>query len=77
VLDLGGMLESGIDDGSQEFGLEEKVLETRRVDANVMTLLFAPGGGVFGNISDFLRLYSSIAVDICHDGVKRRKREAA
>ena len=37
VLDLGGMLETAIDDGTEAFGLEDEILETGGMDAYIMT----------------------------------------
>ena len=37
VLDLGGMLETAIDDGTEAFGLEDEILETRGMDAYIVT----------------------------------------
>jgi len=42
VLHLGGVLESAVDDGAQQLGLEEEVAEARGVDARVGA---APDGG--------------------------------
>jgi hypothetical protein len=36
VLDLRGVLESGVDNRSQKLGLEHEILEPGRVDANIM-----------------------------------------
>lgn len=36
VLDFGRMLESGINNGTQQFGLEHEILETRSVDSNIV-----------------------------------------
>ena len=38
VLHFAGMLKARVDNGAQQLGLEQKVLETRRVNAHVMTL---------------------------------------
>jgi len=37
MLDFGGMLKAAIDDGTETFRLENEVLESRGVDANVVT----------------------------------------
>jgi len=37
VLDLGGVLETAIDDGAEAFGLEDKILETGGMDAYIVT----------------------------------------
>jgi hypothetical protein len=42
VLDLRGMLETAINNGSEAFGLENEILETGRVDSYIVT----PDGGV-------------------------------
>jgi len=46
VLDLGGVLETAVDDSAEGLGLKDEILETRGVDSNVVALL-----GVLGGIS--------------------------
>jgi hypothetical protein len=56
VLDLTGVLESRVDNGSRELRLEEEVLETGRVNGDVMSLLGVLRGRPFGgNAAGILR----------------------
>jgi len=65
VLDLGRVLEAGVDDGPGELRLEQKVLKPGRVDRDVVPLLHvlsvpagarrsAPGTGILRNLSYLL-----------------------
>jgi len=63
VLDLGGVLESGVDDGPGQLRLEQEVLEAGRVDRDVVPLLGVlrvprggAAGGVLRDLGDFLLL---------------------
>jgi hypothetical protein len=60
MLDFRGMFETSIDNGSKQFWLEQKVLETRSVDTYVVTLFAirfgSTTGCVLGDTGDFLLL---------------------
>lgn len=45
VLNLARMLETAVHDGAERLGLQDEVLETARVDADVVALLGVLGGG--------------------------------
>mmetsp|Transcript_31500 Transcript_31500/g.92397 ORF Transcript_31500/g.92397 Transcript_31500/m.92397 type:complete len:207 (-) Transcript_31500:60-680(-) len=60
VLDLGGMLETAIDDGAEAFGLEDEILETGGMDTYIVTFLdllaISLAGGLLGGVVGFLLL---------------------
>jgi hypothetical protein len=65
VLHFGRMLKAGIDNGSQQLGFEQKVLEAGRVNAHVMTLfarLFGARGGASVRVLDISDLLLSLTL---------------
>mmetsp|Transcript_10809 Transcript_10809/g.27371 ORF Transcript_10809/g.27371 Transcript_10809/m.27371 type:complete len:201 (+) Transcript_10809:1000-1602(+) len=74
VLDFGRMLESGVDNGAQQFGFEHKVLETRSVDSNIVALFgffcLVSGGGLVsaGYLLFFVVIDKFVFVVVSHCG---------
>jgi len=57
VLDLGGVLETAIDDGAEAFGLEDEILEAGGMDAYIVTFLdLLATGRLLGGVVGFLLL---------------------
>jgi hypothetical protein len=58
VLDFRGVLETGVDNGPQELGLEQEILKATGVNADIVTFLaIRLGCGIradLGNSGDFL-----------------------